>query len=175
AVDFGATPAASFTVNTPTQITAVSPAESAGTVDIRVTAVGGTSATGAGDQFTFVAPPAVTSVSPTSGPTAGGTTVTITGTGFTGATSVKFGSTDAASFTNDVNTPDQVITAVSPAELAGTVDITVTTPFGTSATSASDEFTFVGTAAHVSVTLSPDTITADGVATSTATATATEP
>src|SRR5207302_848476 len=153
-VSFGST-SASFTVDNDGQITATAPPHAAGPVHVRVTTVGGTSATSVSDEFLYLDAPTVTSVSPTAGPTAGGTTVTITGTGLTGATSVKFGSTDAASFTNDVNTPDQVITAVSPAELAGTVHITVTTPFGTSATSASDEFTFVGTAAHVSVTLSP--------------------
>ena len=52
----------------------------------------GTSATSPADQFTFVTPaPTVTSVSPTSGTTHGGTVVTITGTDFTGATAVDFG------------------------------------------------------------------------------------
>ena len=82
----------------------------------------------------------MSSVSPTSGPTAGGTSVTITGAGLSGATAVNFGGTAAASFT--VNSATS-ITATSPAEGAGTVDITVTTPTGTSATSASDQFTFV--------------------------------
>ena len=45
------------------------------------------------------AAPVVTSISPTSGPAAGGTTVTITGSGFTGATAVDFGTTPATSFT----------------------------------------------------------------------------
>jgi hypothetical protein len=139
-VKFGATNAASFTVDNATQITATSPAHAAGTVDITVTTVGGTSATSANDQFTFVGAPTVSSVSPTAGPSSGGTTVTITGTGFTGATSVKFGATNAASFT--VDTPTQ-ITATSPAHAAGTVDIAVTTTGGTSVTSANDEFTFV--------------------------------
>ncbi len=53
------------------------------------------------DQFTYVAGLAVTGMSPTSGPAAGGTTVTITGAAFTGATSVSFGATAASSFTVD--------------------------------------------------------------------------
>ena len=57
--------------------------------------------------------------------------MTITGTGFTGATAVDFGTTAATSFTV-VN--DTTITADSPAG-TGTVDVTVTTPGGTSATS----------------------------------------
>ena len=140
AVTFGSTAASSYTVNSATQITATSPAESAATIDITVTTGGGTSATSASDQFTFTAsPPTVTAVSPTSGSTSGGTSVTVTGTNFTGATAVKFGTTAATSYT--VNSATQ-ITATSPAEAAATIDITVTTPAGTSATSASDHFTF---------------------------------
>jgi hypothetical protein len=83
--------------------------------------------------------PTVTGVSPTSGPTAGGTSVTITGTGFTGATAVKFGTTSAPTFT--VNSATQ-ITATAPAG-TGTVDVTVTTPGGTSAVNApADRFTY---------------------------------
>ena len=52
-VEFGATPAFSFHVDSDTQITAVSPGHKAGTVDIRVT-VQGTSATSSADQFTYV-------------------------------------------------------------------------------------------------------------------------
>ncbi|MDP4271898.1 MAG: IPT/TIG domain-containing protein, partial [Bacteroidota bacterium] len=91
-------------------------------------------------SFTTAPPPAITGISPTSGSTEGGTTVTITGTNFTGATAVKFGSTNATSFT--VNAAPQ-ITAISPAGSAGAVDVTVTTAGGTSATSASDQFTYV--------------------------------
>jgi|GEM_PF-3023375 len=87
----------------------------------------------------LAAVPTVTEISPTSGPTAGGTSVTITGTNFTGATAVSFGATNAASFTVDSATQ---ITAVSPARAAGTVDITVTTAGGTSATGADDQFTY---------------------------------
>jgi len=79
-------------------------------------------------------------VSPTAGPTGGGTTVTITGTGFTGASAVDFGATPATSFT--VNSDTQ-ITATSPAHSAGAVDITVVTPWATSATGSADQFTYV--------------------------------
>ena len=84
--------------------------------------------------------PTVTSLATTSGPSAGGTSVVITGTGFTGASAVVFGSTSATGFT--VNSATQ-ITATAPAGSAGTVDITVTTVGGTSATSAADQFTYV--------------------------------
>ncbi len=91
-VSFGTTPA-SFTVDTPTQITATSPAHAPGAVDVTVTTAGGTSGTSANDQFTYVATPTVSSVSPTSGPAGGGTSVMITGADLTGATDVSFGAT----------------------------------------------------------------------------------
>ncbi len=82
--------------------------------------------------------PTVAGVSPRYGSSAGGTSVTITGTALAGASGVRFGSTPAASFT--VSSPSS-ITAVAPAG-GGTVDVTVTTPSGTSPPSASDRFTF---------------------------------
>ncbi|MGW1422487.1 IPT/TIG domain-containing protein [Bradyrhizobium manausense] len=151
AVSFGASPATGFTVVSPTTITATSPS-GAGTVDIRVTTAGGTSATSAADQFTYIAAPTVTSISPTSGPAAGSTSVTITGTNFTGVTAVTFGAT-SASFTFNSATS---ITATAPAG-TGTVDVRVTTPGGTSATSAADQFTYlaVPTITSVSPTAGP--------------------
>ena len=86
-----------------------------------------------------VAAPSVSAVAPSSGPSTGGTSVVITGSGLTGATSVRFGATPASSFT--VNSATQV-TATAPAHSAGTTDITVTTPGGTSATGAADRFTY---------------------------------
>jgi hypothetical protein len=90
--------------------------------------------------ITVVLPaPVVSSISPTSGPSAGGTSITISGTGFTGATGVKFGSTAATGYTVDSDTS---ITATSPAG-SGTVDVTVTTSGGTSATGSGDQFTYI--------------------------------
>jgi len=88
----------------------------------------------------FVPVPRLTGLSVTQGPAAGGTSVTLTGTGFTGATQVHFGPTAAASVTV---TGDTSITAVSPTAPAGTVDITVTGPGGTSTTAPPDRFTLV--------------------------------
>src|SRR5262249_23114900 len=99
AVTFGGTSATGIVVNSATSISATSPAKSAGTVDVQVTNSIATSATGASDQFTYFAPPTVSAVSPSSGVTAGGTSVTITGTNLTGATAVKFGATNATGFT----------------------------------------------------------------------------
>jgi len=69
------------------------------------------------DQFTYaLAVPAVTSISPTSGPTSGGTSVTIKGTNFSGATRVLFGTVAATSFSVVSSTK---ITAVAPAQASG--------------------------------------------------------
>ena len=84
--------------------------------------------------------PVVTAITPAIGPTDGGTSVTITGSGFTGATAVHFGAAAATAYTFGSDTS---ITATSPAAADGTVgDVTVTTPIATSATGAPDLFTW---------------------------------
>ena len=87
-----------------------------------------------------VAAPVVTGVSPASGLVAGGETVTVTGSGFTNATAVSFGAVTTTSFTV---ASDTQLTVPSPAATtSGTVDVTVTTPAGTSAISAAGQFTY---------------------------------
>src|SRR6516162_5866424 len=105
--------------------------------------------------------PVVNTVSPATGSTAGGITVIITGSGFTGASGVSFGGASAAAMTVDSDTQ---ITATSPAG-AGTVDVTVTTPAGTSATSPVGQFTYTPTpAAPVLTGIFPDAgIAAGGI------------
>jgi len=71
--------------------------------------------------------PAVTDVEPN--PEAAGEQVTITGTTFLGATSVKFGATEADDFTV---IDSRTIVAIVPAGAAGAANVTVTTPSGTS-------------------------------------------
>ncbi|QGF23126.1 IPT/TIG domain-containing protein [Raineyella fluvialis] len=141
AVMFGTVAATNVVVVSDTQLTATSPAmKTAGGIDITVTTPGGTTATTPTDRFTFADVPTLTQVSPAAGPTAGGTTVTITGTGLTGATAVMFGTVAA---TNVVVVSDTQLTATSPAmKTAGGIDITVTTPGGTTATTPTDRFTF---------------------------------
>jgi hypothetical protein len=136
AVQFGGASAASFKVNSETTIAAVSP-PGAGTVDVTVTTPSGTSQRKEADEFHFVPPPIITKVSPSTGPAAGGTTVTITGADLNQATAVKFGSNNAASF--KVNSANSM-TAVSPAEEAANLDITVTTVGGISAITPKDRF-----------------------------------
>ena len=149
AVKFGATNA-TYVVNSNTQITATAPAGT-GTVDVTVTTLAGTTPTSAADQFTYVPAPAVTSLSPTSAPLTGGTTVTISGTNFSGATAVTFGGTNVA-FVVDSNTS---ITVTSPAATVGTVDVTVTTAGGTSATSAADQFSYTKAVPEMQASLTP--------------------
>lgn len=84
-------------------------------------------------------PPTVTAISPSSGPAGGGTAVSVTGTGFVGVTAVRFGASAASFVVNSASS----LTATAPAGAAGTVDVTVTTAAGTSATSAADRFTYV--------------------------------
>ncbi|WP_174997230.1 IPT/TIG domain-containing protein [Pandoraea iniqua] len=150
-VSFGGTSGSNITVNGTTQITATAPAGS-GVVDVRVSAAGGTSPVTAADQFTYLGAPTVTSVTPNTGPTTGGTAVTVTGTGFTGATALKFGAVAGSSVT--VVSATQ-ITAVSPPGTSGVTNITVTTPNGTSSTTPANQFTYTS---PVAVVLTPATL-----------------
>ncbi len=137
AVMFGATPATSFTVNSDRKITATAPGRPPANVHVQVSGPGGTSPPTAADVFKLPQP-AVTSISPASGSSAGGTSVTVAGSGFTGATNVLFGSTPAAGYT--VNS-DSSITAVSPPLPVSKVHVRVASPGGTSFASPSDLFT----------------------------------
>ncbi len=96
----------------------------------------GTAAAGVTVPSTSTAP-VVTSVSPAEGPPGGGTSVTVGGSGFTGATAVDFGT--AAGSIEAVSA--SAITALSPPG-TGTVNVTVVTPNGTSSATASDAFTY---------------------------------
>jgi hypothetical protein len=148
AVQFGATAASSFTVNSNSQITAVSPAGLSGAVNVTVTTPNSaTIANPTLDTFSYVGPPAVAGVTtvanPAGGPTGGGTQVTIAGSGFDKVTAVAFGATAATSFlVNGLNS----ITAIAPAG-SGTADITVTAGGTTSPVTAADHYAYSGTLA----------------------------
>ena len=127
-IDFGTVPAANVTYVSPTEIKAVSP-PLVGTVDIRVTNNFGTSAATPADQFTAPPPtlsPAVTAVTPASGPPVAGYTVTLTGTGFTSNCSVFFGETQVATDQVAIVSLTEII-VVPPISGSGTVVVTVTT------------------------------------------------
>ena len=110
-------------------------------------------ATAALSITTAPAPPIVSKVSPPTGDTGGGTSVTITGSGFTGATEVDFG-TSGALDVSVVN--DSTITATAPHEPAGTVDVVVHTPDGDSVTHPADQFTYTEVQSPVTVPCDPD-------------------
>ena len=71
--------------------------------------------------------PGVVGVWPVSGPDAGGTVVSLSGTGLTGASGVVFGGGAASSVTV---VSDTRLTAVTPPHPAGAVEVTVVTPLG---------------------------------------------
>jgi hypothetical protein len=166
-VNFGSSPTASFAVNPDGSITAVSPPVTAGStvVSVTVTTPEGVSITNyipdtePANFFTYG--PTVTSVEPDEGPAAGGTSVTIHGTGFTSPVfrglggpfvhAIHFGSTELScgsprpnwlipctpvNFT--VNSDTEITAIASPG--AGTVDVTVETDGGTSPISPVDLF-----------------------------------
>ncbi|MBE7184515.1 MAG: autotransporter domain-containing protein [Methylobacterium mesophilicum] len=150
-----------------TQLNATLPSRPAGTYSVRVTTGSVTTAANPpADQYTYVAAPTLTSATPNSGTTLGGTSVTITGTNLTAATAVIFGGAAAQSYV--VNSATQ-ITAVTPSGQAGTSDVSVTTPGGT-ATLAS-AYTYVVLTAPAATTQPADQTVAVG-ATATFTAAA---
>ncbi len=138
-VTFGGVDAASFNIVNATTVTATTPVFPNlfgvnATIYALVTTPAGTTDATIFDAFTFTVPstssgaPTVTAVSPGEGPAAGGTAVTITGTGFTGAVAVDFADTAATSV---VVVSDTQITCVAPVG-AGLVDVTVTNAAGVS-------------------------------------------
>ena len=97
-------------------------------------------AAGVSDLVSFKSSPGplLSDVQPDIGPAGGGTPVRITGTGFTGATAVDFGGTEAAEVR--VESPDEIQAVTPPG--AGAVEITVITPEGTSPATPADRFTY---------------------------------
>lgn len=128
AVRFG-TKSATITANTDTSVSVLAPS-GAGVVDTTVSTPGGTSNP---VPFYYIPPPVIVDVSPSSGPVAGGATITVTGRGLATTTSVAFGAT--------VVTPtvlsDSELTVVSPAHAAGVVSLVVTARGGTATASVS--------------------------------------
>ena len=132
---------ASGTSTPPTSDTAVLAQILAGVNTILAGAAGTSSGSGVSTPPTTA--PTVTSISPASGPAAGGTAFTLNGTNFNNTSAVNFtaagGSPVSATSVAVVNST--TITAVSPVVAPGVYDVIVVTPLGTSATSAADQFT----------------------------------
>jgi hypothetical protein len=140
-VAFGTVASKNFVLNSDTSITAVAPAVKSGTVDVRVTGPGGTSAVNLSDRFMFNLLPRVGAISPNHGTTDGGTKVTITGANLTHATTVAFGGVPAKFSVNK-----NALIAVSPpgSDSGVSVDVTVTNAYGTSALSPVDVYLYQG-------------------------------
>jgi|GEM_PF-1515295 len=150
AVYFGATPARVVSASPDgTSITVTSP-PGFGTVDVRVANPAVESGPVAADQFTYAfstsggsgyqpqTPPVITGISPAYGPAGGGQTVTVTGTGFTGAEAVYFGQTPG---TGLQVVSDGSLTVTAPAG-NGTVDVIVQNKAGDSGTVPADRYAY---------------------------------
>ncbi len=106
-----------------TSLTAVTPPGTAGSADVGV--IGKDSSAFLYRAFVYVAPMEVTSVSPPDGPVAGGTSVTLSGGGFTSDAGVSFGG--VAATTVQVQSATTLVATAPVATQAGAVDVTVTT------------------------------------------------
>jgi len=153
-VSFGGVPATNVQVNWDGELTADAPADPHGTAtdQVPVTVSKGalsssSTPTPTVNEFTYApsAAPAITSVSPTSGSQISRGSVTIHGSNFNDGgvrPIVDFGS--VASIGSISYSSSQITTTIPPSVNAGTVDITVTTPAGTSSVSPADHYTYAG-------------------------------
>jgi PKD repeat protein len=152
AVIIGGATATNFSVVSDTSITATTPPGIAGVANVIVTTSSSAPVTGTG-LFTYTTPaPTFASVSPATGSTAGGTLVIITGSGFTGTTAVTFGDVEAASFQVVSSTS---ISAVTPAGTAGSANVVITTPGGTTTGTGVFTYTAIPTVTAVSPAYGP--------------------
>ncbi len=138
AVNFGAARAREFEVKSASEIVAVSPPGS-GVVNVTVITPEGASHVSLADEFSYETS-TVTGVSPAEGSTAGGTPVTITGTKLSEASAVHFGAAAASEF--EVKSASEIVAVAPPG--TGVVDVTVTTPDGTSPPTPADQFLYQG-------------------------------
>jgi len=165
AVTFGNTPAQHFcpVCGSDNQTFAISPAGTAGQiVDVRVTTAASVTPSPAGpaDKFTFVmpSPPSIVAVEPARGPATGGTQTVIYGSGFSGATSVSFGTNAAGFFVGD----DEHVFTNTPPGNPGPVTVKISTPAGLSGASAGSTFTYLQPSPPAVSAVSPNHGTAAG-------------
>lgn len=135
AVSFAGRPALSFTVDSPTRVTAIPPPAPEYSRDMAITTVYGT----AQHDFVYTQAPVLASASPTTGPTIGGTWVTLRGTGFYSTTGVLFGGVAAPSF---IIHDETRVDALTPAHAAGNAAVQLVATSGT-ALLGGPGFTFV--------------------------------
>jgi hypothetical protein len=124
-VTVGGAACTGINVTGPTDLACVTPAGSAGAASVVATTPGG--ASGAA-TFTYDPVPTVGGVSPAGGPLAGGTTITVSGSGFvSGSSTVTVGGLPCGTV---VVANAASLTCVTPAGTAGTTTVMVTTPGG---------------------------------------------
>jgi hypothetical protein len=150
-VTFGDLPAKAVTYMSPQALTVTTPKDY-GLVDVRVKTAGGMSAKNPADIFFFGSAPTVTKASPARGPASGGTTVTITGTGFAGVTEVSFGGVPARKFTVLSAT---TIIAVTGKALPGSVTVQVINPAGISPAGPAAAFRYLAPATPATASQGP--------------------
>jgi len=135
-VKFGDVAAVSTLVNSATSISATAPAHDVGSVSITVTNSDGQSAVSSASYVYELPGPAITSITPATGPTSGGTPFTITGSTFNAGATVSIGGLPASAVQVVDATTINATTPTGPFDVAGSAqrDVTVTNPDGRSAT-----------------------------------------
>jgi large repetitive protein len=140
-VTFGGVAASGFAVYSDNQLVVTSPPHFAGAVDVVVFNGITSSPVTFADRFSYGGGLAVTGISPSSGPVSGGTSVTVIGSGFTGATAVTFGG--SAAFAPTAFSDNQLV-VTAPPHSAGPVDVRVWAGGASSLPTAADVYVYVG-------------------------------
>ncbi len=154
-ITFGGETCTDLVIVSNTKATCVTPAHAAGTVDVTAITVENQTAT-LEDGFTYFDPIVILGISPASGISAGGTEVTITGTGFTPDTTVEF---DGVAATTVTFVDSETLTVITPAHSIGAVDVTASN--GVSSDTLADGFKYTPSASlsvskdNVKITTSP--------------------
>jgi len=142
-ITFGGVPGTHLRVVSTHKVLVVAPRHVAGLVSVRVSGVGGISSTTIQSRYTYVALPTVrsiTGIAGASGPPAGGNTVTILGSGFTGISKVTFGGVRATAVRR---LSANRLTVAAPRHIAGLVSVRVTGVGGTSSMTTKSRYTYV--------------------------------
>jgi sugar lactone lactonase YvrE len=164
AVSFGKVAATGLNVISETEVSVTAPSGAVGAiVDVTVTTSAGTSAISPSDTYAYTNPlmPTITGLSEVEGLASGGAEVEVTGTHLANVTQVDFGTVEATSFTANSDTS---LTVTTPPAQPGPVDVTVTSPDGTSPASPADRYIYVTgltTTAWLATSFAPNQVAMD--------------